>query len=128
MPSDDVEESDSPNPQTRRGSLLRNPTDSRLDKALGISMALLAGCFYSVNFVPLKLYIHRLKQSSLPVNELVETIRFIFSVYLGITVTSVIVFVTYLSLARKSSKLVEKEAWIWCLLSGIIWAIASIAA
>jgi glucose uptake protein GlcU len=99
---------------------------AKRERVVGIAFAFLAGCLYGVQFVPLS--IHG-QQYPRPAGEgdLTHQIRFFFSQFLGIYLTSLAAFCVYLARRGKSAFLLPPQAMLPSVLSGVLWTVACMA-
>nr|CDS35022.1 transmembrane protein 144 [Hymenolepis microstoma] len=90
---------------------------SGIKKFIGFFMAILAGFFYGTNFMPV-IYVQQQEGNSQ------AGLDYVFAHFLGIWLTSTIIFVIYSLIKKNSPWLPSNQAILPSLLSGILWAIA----
>jgi len=88
-------------------------------RILGFVLAIVAGCFFGVNFVPPQWIIDNNHGSG-------NSIDYVFSHFCGIFLTSTIYFLSYCAI-KKNKPWINSELFVPGFLSGIMWAIAQTA-
>ncbi|VDO15027.1 unnamed protein product [Rodentolepis nana] len=89
----------------------------RMKKFVGFFLAIIAGFFYGTNFMPV-IYVQQQPGNSQ------AGLDYVFAHFLGIWLTSTIIFVIYALVKKNSLWLPSNQAILPSLLSGILWAIA----
>lgn len=93
----------------------------------GIAMAVIAGTLYGFQFVPLSIWDSKVSQYGIfgrdRPSEAVEALRFFFSQFTGIFLTSLMGFIIYCIWTGNQPKLVPPNAMLPSLCSGIVWAV-----
>jgi len=89
----------------------------------GLVLALCAGTLYGFQFVPETIHSH---QYPVPPrqSEVVYQIRFFFSHFLGIYIAALVAFISYALASGNRPHLIEPDAILPSILSGVVWAIA----
>lgn len=89
----------------------------RMKKFVGFFLAIIAGFFYGTNFMPV-IYVQQQPGNSQ------AGLDYVFAHFLGIWLTSTIIFVIYALVKKNTPWLPSNQAILPSLLSGILWAIA----
>jgi glucose uptake protein GlcU len=94
----------------------------------GVLLAVVAGLFYGVQFVPLSMWNTRVTDSGflfddpLP-SDAIRSLRFFFSQFTGIFLGSTLGFLLYYGIRGQKPNLVPPEATIPSILCGMVWAL-----
>ncbi|VDK24474.1 unnamed protein product [Taenia asiatica] len=91
---------------------------SPVRRALGIFLAILAGSFYGNTFVP-TIYIQSMVKGASQAGS-----DYVFANFVGIWLTSTVIFVLYALVKRNQPWFPTKQAILPSLLSGILWGVA----
>ena len=95
---------------------------------LGILMACAAGVLYGFQFVPLTIWNKKISDSGRifdhpKPSDTLQALRFFFSQFCGVFLTSLLGFVAYCVKTGNRPRLVPPEAVLPSICSGILWAI-----
>ncbi|GBG24077.1 Transmembrane protein 144 [Hondaea fermentalgiana] len=89
----------------------------------GIVMCLLAGTLYGIQFVPLTVHSMQYPKPE-NLSDVIYQMRFTFSQFLGIYVTSALAFFLYCFVRKNRPVILAKEAFAPSIVSGMMWGIA----
>mmetsp|Transcript_15953 Transcript_15953/g.19794 ORF Transcript_15953/g.19794 Transcript_15953/m.19794 type:complete len:338 (+) Transcript_15953:1-1014(+) len=92
----------------------------------GVFLALLAGSLYGFQFVPLQIHSNQYKKSD-NVSQVLNSMRFFFSQFAGIFLSSVFSFGVYICKTGNKPKLVPNDAVGPSILSGMIWSLGAMS-